>query len=94
MLDTYQGTHQLVVDYRTHLRDMTNWTNNRLTWLVKDWRWFEWQGFYMDLEQRLGDGGWSYVPNQSGGFQCYWWYEVRVEDASIKLQFEQEKTVF
>ena len=94
VLDTYQGAHQLVADYRTHLRDMTNWTNNRLTWPVKDWRWFEWQGVYMDLEKRLGDGGWSYVPNQSGGFQCYWWHEVRIEDASIKLQFEQEKLCF
>lgn len=94
VLDTYEGTHRLVADYRTHLHDMTNWTNNRLTWSVEDWRWFEWQGFYMDLERRLGDGGWSYVPNQSGGFQCFWWHEVAVGDVLMKLQFEQEKLCF
>lgn len=93
VLDTYQGTHQLVVDYRTHLRDMTNWTNNRLTWPVKDWRWFEWQGFYMDLEQRLEGGKWHYVPNPSKGFLCFWWHAVSLGDAFLKLQFEHRKKI-
>lgn len=93
VLNQYVGTHPLVIDFREHLQDITNWTNNRLTWPVSKWEWFEWQGFYMDLEQRLEGGKWHYVPNPSKGFLCFWWHNVSLGDAFLKLQFEHKKKI-
>lgn len=94
VLNAYEGNHQLVIDYRSRLIDMSAWTNNYKTMSVGDWKWYEWQGFYMDLESRLDTGKWHYVANPSGGFQCFWWHEIKVDDAYIKLQFEEAKLCF
>lgn len=90
----YNGNNQLVLDYRQRLLDITNWTNNWKTWPVHKWGWFEWQGFYMYLEELIIGGRWHYVANPSGGFQCFWWHEVWCEDVCVKLQFEQSKLCF
>lgn len=94
VLNAYKGNHRLVIDYRSRLIDMSAWTNNYKTMSVGDWKWYEWQGFYMDLESRLDTGKWHYVANPSGGFQCFWWHEIKIEDVYIKLQFEEAKLCF
>lgn len=33
-----------------------------------------WVGFFLALQQRLGEGNWKYVPNQRGGFMGFWWH--------------------
>jgi hypothetical protein len=33
-----------------------------------------WVGFFLALQQRLGEGDWKYVPNQRGGFMGFWWH--------------------
>jgi hypothetical protein len=33
-----------------------------------------WAGFFLALQQRLGEGDWKYVPNQRGGFMGFWWH--------------------
>ena len=33
-----------------------------------------WTGFFLALQESLGDGKWGYVPNPSGGFMGFWWH--------------------
>jgi hypothetical protein len=33
-----------------------------------------WAGFFLALQQRLGEGDWKNVPNQRGGFMGFWWH--------------------
>jgi len=33
-----------------------------------------WAGFFLALQQSLGEGDWKYVPNQRGGFMGFWWH--------------------
>jgi len=63
---------------------------------VCDWEHLAWTGFFMDLQSRLGDGDWGYVPNRSGGFWGFWWHgkEQPMGDAKPYLQLEERDLCF
>lgn len=49
-----------------------------------------WIGFFLALQQRLGEGDWAYVPNKRGGFMGFWWHWR----GDVYLQLEGPKLCF
>jgi hypothetical protein len=41
---------------------------------LKKWDRNCWTGFFLELQKRLGDGAWDYVPNPNGDFMGYSWH--------------------
>ncbi|MBR5035009.1 MAG: PD-(D/E)XK nuclease family protein [Bacteroidales bacterium] len=91
ILNYYYGSNPLVLDYRKHLQDIEDATNNYRSVSVDEWRWYEWQGFYRALEKCIDVESWSYVANPSGGFLGLWWHFVENDEVRMYLQFEQSK---
>ena len=60
----------------------------------REWGWDAWQGFYKELELRVGIDSWGYVANPSGGFLGAWWHFMEIGDCEMYLQFEQGKLCF
>ena len=62
-----------------HLRsiedEVQSWQSKHPT----DWSWSAWKGFFMKLQGTSVKGDWDYIPNESGGFLCYW-YAARETD--------------
>ena len=92
LLNTYKGSHPLVIDYRLHLQEMEDATNNYKKLPVDKWGWFEWQGFYKELEKYICVENWSYVP--IGDFLGLWWYFVENDEIRMYLQFEESRLCF
>lgn len=57
---------------------------------ISKWTAFAWQGFFLELEKKLCDGEWGWVP-YPGCFWGYWWNYRWLGDCGIKLQIEQSK---
>ena len=97
VLDILQKTRShnaILLDYIDKLRTLHERTNAYKITPYTDWKWEAWQGFYLSLEEQLGEGDWGYVANPSGGFLGYWWHWCPIAiDPSIELylQFEQDK---
>lgn len=49
-----------------------------------------WKGFYLVLQEELGEGGWSYVPNPSGGFMGFYWCWRVIPAGRLYLQLEEQ----
>ena len=49
----------IFVDYFNHLQKIENLTNSYLTTPAYQWKEEAWQGFYMELEDKLGMGNWG-----------------------------------
>ena len=94
VLNQYKGNNPIVIDYKSHLQNIENQTNRFTEIPVKDWRWYEWQGFYKTLENYLDVENWSYVSNPNGGFQGLWWHFIKNEEVEMYLQFEESKLCF
>ena len=93
-LNTYKGSHPLVIDYRLHLQIIEDATNNYKNIPVDNWGWYEWQGFYKELEKHICVENWSYVANPAGGFLGLWWNFVENDEIRMYLQFEEIKLCF
>ena len=91
VLNRYEGNNPIVTDYRSHLQQMEDETNGYKYKPVKNWGWYEWQGFYQELELHFTDADWNYVPNSSGGFLGFWWHSRSNDEVTMYLQFEQDK---
>lgn len=64
----YKGvTNTILLDYYRHLQDIENDTAAFRTKLISDWDGLAWKGFFQELQKVL-NGNWKYVHNQSGGF--------------------------
>lgn len=94
VLNGYKGNNPLVTDYREHLQEIEDKTNNYLNSLVTEWGWYEWQGFYKELEKHINVDSWAYVSNPAGGFLGLWWHFVENDEISMYLQFEESKLCF
>lgn len=86
--------NQILKDFRDRLRRLED-TNERFETIAIKYRGSnDWVGFYQFLDIELGLTGWSYVPNQSGGFWCavidwpYW------NGFPVHYQIEQGKLCF
>ncbi len=58
----------IFVDYFNHLQKIENLTNSYLTTPTYQWKEEAWQGFYMELEDKLGMGNWG-VDFYNEGFR-------------------------
>lgn len=94
ILNKYTGRNPIVIDYRVHLQEIENATNNYKNIPVINWGWYEWQGFYKELEKHIRVDNWSYVANPSGGFLGLWWNFIDNDEIRMYLQFEESKLCF
>lgn len=93
-LSRYNVPNSLFNDYISHIKGLEDMTSSYIHLPLDKWSWRSWQGFYLDLERRLGEGDWGYVANPTGGFWGFWWNWIKVpSDTSIELylQFEQKR---
>lgn len=79
VLNTYKGMNHILVDYRDRLQFIEDEVNGYKTKDISKWNQRNWTGFYMELQERLGEDGkkkvkWEYVPNPTGGFIGFWWH--------------------
>lgn len=94
ILNKYTGRNPLVIDYRVHLQEIEDATNNFRNISVGNWKWYEWQGFYKELEKHINVESWSYVANPAGGFLGLWWNFLENDEIRMYLQFEESKLCF
>ena len=96
VLRAYRGTHHALLEFRDYLERRKSTTKSFSHWKKderSEWSWKSWEGFYQYLEDALGAGDWSYVPNPSGGFLGFWWNFIRVNGnggPQIYLQLEAD----
>jgi hypothetical protein len=81
----------ILSNYSTYMRQIEDGVQSFRSLPPKDWSWNSWKGFYTELQKRLEDGIWKYVPNQSGGFLGYSWHFVGDAQCEQFLQLEQDK---
>ena len=94
ILSSYKGKNTLVIDYRLHLQEIEDATNLYKTTPVYNWEWYQWQGFFKELENYIKVENWEYVPNRSGGFLGLWWNKMGTDEIKMYLQFEETKLCF
>lgn len=93
-LKLYTGDNTMVLNYLDYIKGIETETQSYRKLPVKKWGWYAWQGFYMELDKRLGLRSWEYVPNPSGGFLGAWWHPVEINGGNMYLQFEEKKLCF
>jgi hypothetical protein len=94
VLVMYEGSNNILIDYRQHLMLISERVESYLKLPIKKWNWHSWIGFYIRLKKEMGvegSGNWSYVPNPSGGFLGMWWSHQGDEKCQQHLQLEQKK---
>ena len=93
-IDAYSGDNVVLCNFRDHLWAHERATQSFRTKPVSEWNWNAWEGFYMELEERIGLNGWGYVANPSGGFIGAWWHSIGFSEGEMYLQFEEGKLCF
>ncbi len=100
VLNSYSGSHSILVDFREHLREIEERTESYRNWTREENRgeYFAWEGLYRRLEYELRKGvneaqyqwmGWGDVSNPSGGFIGFWWQPRGMnEKCPLYLQLE------
>lgn len=74
------------VDYLSTIESQTN-SHTRFENITSEWKAAE--GFYLQLQERLGQwSDWRYVANQTGGFLGFWYHWAEADDYSIYIQIE------
>ncbi len=91
VLNAYEGKNPLVIDYRQHLQEIEDATNRFKELPAVKWSWYEWQGFYKELESHIDVDNWDYVSNPAGGFIGLWWNFIGNDEVRMYLQFEERK---
>lgn len=81
-------------DYRKHLESIQEKVESFENVPVGRWPGAAWKGFFQSLQEQLGEGSWSYVPNQSGGFMAFYWHSFDGDGCTQYLQLEEEKFCF
>ena len=89
-----QDNSDVVANYFVYLRQIEDEVQSFRTLPPKDWSWNSWNGFYSELQTKLGDGSWDYVANPSGGFLGFWWHFQGDDKCERYLQLEQDKFCF
>lgn len=104
ILRLYSGSNPILEDYRCHLQSISvaahlmRRRNEVDAWKSKppeDWTWYQWVGFYMELQSRLDltdKDCWGYVHR--GDFLAFFWHFLSPPHSppeGIYLQLEQEK---
>ncbi|MEX2490408.1 MAG: PD-(D/E)XK nuclease family protein [Nitrospirales bacterium] len=88
------GLDTVARDFHDYLADIERRVEAFRTQPLSEWEWYAWQGFYSEIQHRIGDGEWSYVANPSGGFLGYWWHWHTDAESEQYLQIEQGNLCF
>jgi len=94
ILNEYSGKNAILVDYRGYLQSISDKVESYKSIEISKWGWYAWIGFYLELQKRLDNGHWNYVPNPNGGFLGYWWHFQGNGDCEQYLQLEEHKFCF
>ena len=89
-----ENGNAIVNDFYRHLDEVDREVKAFRTHPLAEWPCLSWQGFFCELQSKLLDGEWGYVPNQSGGFMGYWWNGRRDHDSEQYLQLEKSTLCF
>ena len=99
VLNTYKGLNNILVDYRDRLQFIEDEVNGYKTKDISKWNRRNWTGFYMELQERLGEDdkkrNWGYVANPNGGFLGFWWHFQGDKDTCrqfLQLEYRHEKS--
>ena len=79
-------------DFHRHLRKVESAVQSFRAARLAEWNldWNRWKGFFIAIQECLGEGDWNSVSNKSGGFMGFWWHW---RDDKY-LQLENEKLCF
>lgn len=94
VIGCYAGDNDIMTSYIHHIKRISLQYGSFAIENINDWTQRAWIGFHQKLKIALNDGRWSYVPNQTGGFRCFWWRVQHNENGSQYLQLENEKLCF
>jgi hypothetical protein len=86
--------NQIYIDYLNFLQNWEDSVNSYKTLPLSEWHWDSWVGFFVEMQKRLKDGTWGYVPNQGGGFMGFWWHINYEKEYPRYLQIEEELFCF
>jgi hypothetical protein len=83
-----QIDNHIFIEFIEHLTEVESQTNSfgTLERIISSWKAAE--GFFLALQDKLQDGDWRYVSNQTGGFLGFWYYWTGTEDYSLYIQIE------
>ncbi|MBR3797915.1 MAG: PD-(D/E)XK nuclease family protein [Clostridia bacterium] len=93
-LDMYSGCDTIVLSYLKSIKGIEAKTQSYRNMPVKNWEWYAWQGFYLELDRILCFKSWEYVSNPAGGFLGAWWHFTKIKNGEMYLQFEEQKLCF
>lgn len=87
-------TNDVVREFSSYLAgidaEVESW---RTTPVASDWSDRAWRGFFMAIREALGEGGWAYVNNASGGFMGFHFGWRKVDGGHLFLHLEEEALV-
>ena len=88
----------IYLDYLAYLNAIDLSVKSYKTLPIDKWHWDSWKGFYSELQKRLGEGEWGFVPQRNGGFLGFWWCwqskKYNGSEFEYYLQLEHQKFCF
>lgn len=97
ILKMYEGTNEILLDYRNKLDVAESETQSYQSLPVKDWSGRAWQGFYDWIHSLRPDSTWEWVNNRGGGFWGTWWGNRDnwiKDEVALYCQIEQGRFIF
>jgi hypothetical protein len=90
-LATESGSENAILrDFDRHLRGIEDRVLAYQNEPPEKWDRLAWEGFFMEVQSHLGDGGWGHVPNAAGGFMGFWWCWRPVDGGHLYLQLQNQ----
>ena len=89
-----QIKNNIFVDFRERMLQIDNLTNGYDKVEISKWEGYEWQGFYMVIEDKVKHIEWGYRNTVARGFWSFWLTWEKVGDVSIYSQIEQGRLCF
>lgn len=90
--------NEIFLDFLSYLNNVDISVNSYQNLPINEWHRDSWKGFYIELQKRLGQGDWDYVPQKNGGFLGFWWNwnskEYNDTGFEYYLQLEHSKFCF
>lgn len=90
VLETIQYNNDILDDFHQHLQRIENSVSSYQTKSLDEWGWDSFKGFYIELQNKLGEGEWDYVANPSGGFLGFWWGFSGSKECKQYMQIESK----
>lgn len=86
--------NDIFVDFKERILQIEEITNSYKNKKISEWKYFEWQGLYQVIEEKMGIGNWEY-QKAMGRFWKYWFnIDGRAGDYPLYIQLEQNKLCF